>query len=99
MFHLKKDSAVERGKDIIQQLATTKNVKAFERDAGTFREFGCLAKDTDSSGTIVMYTYAVANPKTNTLYLLIFESPEQEWDAAWKLGQQIVDMLPLDESI
>ena len=99
VFHLKKDSAVERGKDIIQQLATTKNVKAFERDAGPFREFGCLAKDTDSSGTTVMYTYAVANPKTNTLYLFIFESPEPEWDAAWKLGKQIVDMLPLEESI
>lgn len=99
VFHLKKDSAVERAKGIIQQLATTKNVKAFGQDAGTFRKFACLAKDTDSSGTTVMYTLAVANPKTNTLYLLIFESPEQEWDAAWKLGKQIVDVLPLEESI
>ncbi|HEY2911940.1 MAG TPA: hypothetical protein VGK21_01150 [Candidatus Angelobacter sp.] len=99
VFHLKKDSAVERGKDIIQQLAATKHVKAFAQDAGPFQKFACLAKDTDSSGTTVMYTYAVANPKTNTLYLLIFESPEPEWDTAWKLGKQIVDMLPLEESI
>lgn len=99
VFHLKKDSAVERGKDLIQQLAATKHVKAWAQDAGPFREFGCLAKDTDSSGTTVMHTLAVANPKTNTLYLFIFESPESDWDAAWKIGKQIVDMLALDDNI
>lgn len=99
VLHLKKDSAVERGKGIIQELATTKNVKAFEQDAGSFRKFACLAKDTDSSGTTVMYTLAVANPKTNTLYLIVFESPESDWDAAWKVGKQMVDILPLEESI
>ena len=99
MFHLKKDSAVDRGKGIVQQLATTKDVKAFEQDAGPFQKFACLAKDTDSSGTVVIYTLAVANPKTNTLYLVIFEGPESDWDAAWKLGKQMVDMLPLEESI
>ncbi|HEV7519803.1 MAG TPA: hypothetical protein VGP89_01795 [Candidatus Angelobacter sp.] len=99
VFHLKQNSAVDRGKDTIQQLAATKHVKAWAQDAGAFREFGCLAKDTDSSGTVVMHTLAVANPKTNTLYLLIFESPEPDWDAAWKLGKQIVDMLALDDNI
>jgi len=99
VFHLKKDSAVERGKAIIQQLATTKNVEAFGTEVGPFREFACLAKDTNSSGTVVIYTLAVANPKTNTLYLFIFESPESDWDTAWKLGKPMVDMLPLQESI
>jgi hypothetical protein len=90
---------VERGQDTIQQLAATKHVKAWAQDAGPFREFGCLAKDTDSSGTVVIQTLAVANPKTNTLYLLIFESPEPDWDSAWKLGKQIVDKLVLDDNI
>ena len=99
VFHLKKDSAVERGKNMIQQLAASHHVKASEQSVGPFREFGCLAKDTDASGTIMMHTLAVANPTTNTLYLVIFESPEPEWDVAWKIGKQIVDMLALDDGV
>ena len=99
VFHLKKDSAVERGKEIIQRLAATKHVEAWAQDAGPFQKFGCLAKDTDSSGTIMIQTLTVANPKTNTLYFLVFESPESDWDVAWKLGKQIVDKLALDDNI
>jgi len=36
----------------------------------------------------------VANPKTNTLYLFIFESPIAGWMKAWKIGKQILDTLP-----
>jgi hypothetical protein len=99
VFHLKKDPAVERGKYMIDQLAATKHGEKWSRDFGPFREFGCLTKDTDSSGTIVMQTLTVANPKTNALYLFIFESPEPEWDAAWKTGKQIMDMLAIDDEI
>jgi hypothetical protein len=80
-------------------VATTKNAKAFVTDAGPYREFGCLTKDTNSSGTVVIFTLAVANTKTDTLYLLIFESPESDWDAAWKLGKEMVDKVPLQETI
>jgi hypothetical protein len=90
---------VERGKDTIEQLAATNHVKIWAQNVGPFRKFGCLTKHTDSSGTLEMVTLAVANSQTNTLYLLIFESPQQDWDAAWELGKQIMDMLPLEESI
>lgn len=99
VFHLKKDPAIDRGKYMIDQLANSKHGEKWARDVGPFREFGCLARDTDSSGTTVMQTLAVANPKTNTLYLFVFESPESEWDAAWKTGKQILDMLALDDEI
>jgi len=99
VFHLKKDPAVERGKYIIDHLAAAKHGETWTRDVGPFREFGCLTKDTDPSGTAISQTLAVANPKTNTLYLFIFESPESEWDTAWKIGKQIMDMLAIDDEI
>ena len=99
VFHLKKDPAVERGKYMIDQLASTKHGEKWTRDVGPFREFGCLTKDTDSSGTVVMQTLTVANPKTNTLYMFIFESPESEWDAGWRTGKQIMDTLAIDDQI
>ena len=96
VFHLKKDPAVEKGRYII---ATAKHGQKWTREVGPFREFGCLAKDTDSTGIVVMQSLTVANPKTNTLYLFVFESPESEWEDAWKTGKQIMDMLAIDDEI
>lgn len=99
VFHFNQDSAVEHGKALIDQMATQHHVKTWSRAVGPFQEFGCELKDTDASGTIMMHALTVANPKTNTLYLLIFESPVANWDAAWKLGQQIMDTLAIDDEI
>jgi hypothetical protein len=41
----------------------------------------------------------VSNPKTNILYLFIFESPEASWDSAWKTGKQIMDTLAIDDEM
>ena len=35
----------------------------------------------------IVYQLALANAKTDTLYLLTFESPEKDWAAAWPLGR------------
>ena len=44
----------------------------------------------------MVYQMAVANAKTDTLYLLSFESPEQDWPAAWALGRLMVREWVLD---
>lgn len=44
----------------------------------------------------MVYQLALANAKTDTLYLLTFESPEQDWPAAWALGETMVRELVLD---
>ncbi len=82
VFRLKKESAVEKGRNFIYQLANRQHGEKWAREVGPFKEFGCLTKDTEPGGTSVVQTLMVANPKTNTLYLLIFESPESEWDSA-----------------
>jgi hypothetical protein len=99
VFRLKKDTAVEKGKGFIDQLAAKKHGEKWARDMGPFKEFGCLTRDTDPSGTTGVQTLMVANPKTNRLYLFIFESPEANWDSAWKIGKQIMDLLVIDDEI
>ena len=44
----------------------------------------------------IVYQMALANAKTDTLYLLTFESPEKDWAEAWKLGEVMVRELVLD---
>jgi hypothetical protein len=99
VFRHKKDSAVETAKYYVDQLAAKKHGEKRARDVGPFKEFGCLTRDTDASGTSVVQTLMVANPKTNTLYLFIFGSPETNWDSAWKIGKQIMDSLVIDDEI
>ena len=99
VFRLKQDSAVERGKALIEKMASEHHAKPWEQSVGPFKEFGCEMKDTDSSGTTVMHSLTIANPKTNTLYLFIFESPEQTWDAEWKLGKPMMDAPAIDDEM
>ena len=44
----------------------------------------------------IIYQMALANAKTDTLYLLTFESTEKEWAEAWKLGEVMIKELVLD---
>ncbi|OGX82642.1 hypothetical protein BEN47_04520 [Hymenobacter lapidarius] len=44
----------------------------------------------------IVFQLALANAKTDTLYLLTFESPEKDWAEAWTLGQVMVRELALD---
>jgi len=99
VIHPKNDSAVERGKDMIDQMAVQHQVKSWSRQFGPFQEFGCELKDTDASGTVVMHALNIANPKTNVLYIFTFESPAANWEAAWKIGQQMMEALALDDEI
>jgi len=99
VFKNRKKSAVEQARDIVDRIAADKHGEKWGKDVGPFREFGCRTKDTDASGTIIMQTLSVANPKTNTLYLFIFESPESDWEKAWKIGEKIMDQLALDDAI
>jgi hypothetical protein len=39
---------------------------------------------------------ALANAKTDTLYLLTFESPEKDWAEAWQLGEAMLKEGVLD---
>lgn len=99
VFLHKKDSAVESARYYVDQLTAKKHGEKWARDVGPFKEFGCLTKDTDASGTTVVQTLMVANPKTNTLYLFLFESPQANWDSAWKIGKPIIDSLVIDDKI
>lgn len=98
VFH-PKNSAVEQAESFIDDRATKTHGKKWKRDFGPFHEFACLCKVIDEVAATTTNTLMVANPETNTLYLFIFESPEAEWDMAWKTGQKIMDTLALDDEI
>lgn len=64
---------------------------------GSFRKWTVRYRESapDAEARIV-FQMALANTKTDTLYLLTFESAEADWPAAYKLGDVMVRELVLD---
>ena len=62
---------------------------------GPFKGYGCLYKSNGS----MMHNLLIANDKTGSMYLIIFEAPEKEWEDAWKIGEPILKKLYIDDEI
>jgi len=92
-------SAVERGKTLVDQVASKGHAKAGSQVAGPYQAFDCVTKTKEGKKSFMVKTFALANPKTNTLYLFTFKSPESDWDAGFKVFQQIIQALAIDERI
>lgn len=58
---------------------------------------GFFRSGSEQTGRTVQYAIALGNDTTGTLYMITFESPEAEWDEAWKTGVVIMNNLGLDE--
>jgi hypothetical protein len=48
---------------------------------------------------LTMYYLIIANPRTNTLYLMWFESPSSVWSQEWLQGERILENFALDDEI
>jgi hypothetical protein len=49
--------------------------------------------------SITVCQLLIANDKTGTLFLTIFEAPTANWDEAWKTGEVILRKMLLDDEI
>lgn len=49
--------------------------------------------ETAGSQAITVHNLIAANQATNTLYTITFESPTDQWDEAWKIGQVMIEQL------
>jgi len=99
IVYFKKKPAVEYAKKQVDRFAKKDHGDRWEREVGSFKEFGFQATHMYRDGAGKARMLMVANPKTNTVYWVVFESPEPDWDVAWKTGETIVNSLVLDEGI
>jgi hypothetical protein len=96
MPRLKDRDSVAYAKQFIGEFPTGKKLlRTWDASMGPFVGRGCLVND----GVAVMNTLMIANPKTNTLYFFMFEAPTAEWETEWKLGEQMVRLILLDDEI
>jgi hypothetical protein len=96
MPHLKSRDAVEAAKALMAGFTDGKKVLDFEEAKMRSLVGGsCLAQDE----TTTTHTLALANPKTNTVYLILFEAPTSQWEKEWPAGEEILGAMLLDDDV
>ncbi len=70
---------------------------SFKVNSGKLKGSG--GRLTVSAKNVTMQFLVLANTATNTLYIIQFESPEKEWQEAWKMGKVIMEKLALDDDV
>jgi len=70
-------------------------IKSWDVNNGALSGGGCEVE----FGGIEMQLVALANAKTGMVYMVTFEAPKAEWEAAWRSGQEIMNHLVLDPDL
>lgn len=99
---LKKDKAPEYAADFIAMAAKQYELigDPWRTETGVLKGYGCRVRKVEKGfPTLIMHDLAIGNSRTNTLYLIMFESPEPTWNDAWAKGEQILRQFFLDDEI
>jgi hypothetical protein len=98
--HAKPGAAVEYAAAFIGRLATQHNAgDIWSREFGPLKGFGCRYKVGSTDDAPIAHTLMVANPRTGTLYLFLFEAPNATWADAWAKGEKIMNALAVDDEM
>ncbi len=62
---------------------------------GSYRGMSVRYQFESSSGSLMRQQIYLANDQTDLLLVIIFESPQKEWEQAWPTGQVLLDNFDL----
>ncbi|MBI4391999.1 MAG: hypothetical protein HY575_08930 [candidate division NC10 bacterium] len=94
--------AHETARQFIASLASQNEpLQTWETGTGVLKGYGCEVRVRASGHrpAIVIHGLAIANTRTDTLYLVLFEGPEASWQLAWEKGRVILEAFALDDEI
>src|SRR6266540_7144751 len=75
-------------------------VRSWKTTKGVFDSYGLEFKNLESNNEVtISHVLIITNTRTRTFYFCLFESVESKWKEAWKIGEQIVQTLILNDDI
>jgi hypothetical protein len=101
LSHLKTGISVsDSAKQFIDTAAKEREpLKSWSSIQGPFIARGCVIRDDSGASPVFVYNLIIANDRTGTVYVVLFEAPEEEWKKAWKIGEPILkQLIILDDS-
>jgi hypothetical protein len=100
--HMNGTDAVAYAREFVSKLGQRNElIRKWETETGLLHGFGCLTRvpGDGKHPPVLMHSLAFGNSKTNTIYVFFFESPESQWEQAWKIGEKMMQLLILDDEI
>lgn len=91
--------AVDFGRRWVGELAKHGTVMDTSSNATPpFRTTACRVRNTDSPDdkAVILQNTAIVNTQTSTIYLIVFESPEETWAEAWRNGRAMFSGMRLN---
>jgi hypothetical protein len=101
LSHLKTGvSASEYAKQFIDTATKEREpLKRWSSTQGPFKAHGCIIRDDSGGPPVLVQNLVIANDRTGTIYVVLYEASEAEWEKAWKIGEPILKLLIiLDDS-
>jgi hypothetical protein len=101
VLSLQRDPAQRRAMQAAADFAGTGQLlDSWDTEAGVLRGFGCRIRRVERGRPpLILHFLAIGNSRTNTLYLILFESPEANWGEAWKKGEVMLRDFLLDDEV
>ncbi len=72
-------------------------VRTWSSEMGPFKAEGIVYLGTDDSKGFKFFNLVIANDKTGTAFLVVFEAPESSWDAEWRVIEPTIQRLYIDD--
>lgn len=67
---------------------------------GPFEGHGVVLLNRDyQKGDYITHNLAIANDQTGTIYMIIFESPADSWNANWSIAEPMLQRFLIDDTI
>ncbi|MGJ8650473.1 MAG: hypothetical protein ACSHX4_08945 [Opitutaceae bacterium] len=76
-----------------------KVLEEWTRDMGPFKSYGFRSEGIVAGVSTTIHHLFIINPNTGTLYYFFFEAPTAEFNQAWIYGEQMMEMLLIDDEI
>ena len=99
VFKNKKDAPARARQYIAEQAQGGDVVNLWEAENGVLKLYGVRLHVKRDPPAFTEHVLAIGNEKTDTLYVLMFESPDATWDEAWKKGEVMLGNFRLDDEI
>ena len=75
------------------------DVKAWQFEQAPFKGYACQFSAEPKPGRhIRMSMLALGNTQTDTLYVMWFEAPADQWDEAWQTGEVLMSGFALEDN-
>lgn len=97
--NLKRETALKNAGAFIHSRMENRKGEMWTRTLGPMVQVGVLAEIPGDGHPIMVHSLSMVNTKTNTLYLIFFEGPRDEWEKTWEIGKTMLNLLAVDDEI